>query len=481
MTPTPPLLVGWSLERALAVVVGAGAIGTARVDALLRVGARVRVVAPETSPRVAELAREGSIELRRRKYRRGDLRGCRFALACVDDPDVGRRVARHAARRGALRHVADVPELCDIVFPAVHHDGPLTVAVSTSGEAPGLAGRLRDHLARALPPRAGDVAGRIGALRRRVRELLPRRDQSAARMRTVSAVARNLDWPSLTTLEPDSAEAWIESPPRPPEMRTPSLQREQRRRPRAHLVGAGPGGAEFLTERARTLVTTADLVLADRLVPPDVLALVAGELVVADKVPGGADVAQRSLEDRTLEAAQRGRRVVRLKAGDPGLFGRAGEEIRALEDRGVDVEVVPGIASPFAAAAAAGISLTERGVADELLVLSGQGRGGTATELPRYRATRTLALLMGVGTMERTAARLRETGHPADLPVAVVASAGRREEVVVRTTLAGVVDAIGERGVRAPAVVLVGRVAAPRTPTSTRRRILHGLEATPPR
>ena len=105
----------------------------------------------------------------------------------------------------------------------------------------------------------------------------------------------------------------------------------------------------------------------------------------------------------------------------------------------------------------------------------------TATELPRYRATRTLALLMGVGTMERTAARLRETGHPADLPVAVVASAGRREEGVVRTTLAGVVDAIGERGVRAPAVVLVGRVAAPRTPTSTRRRILHGLEATPPR
>ncbi|MEM9382887.1 MAG: uroporphyrinogen-III C-methyltransferase, partial [Planctomycetota bacterium] len=447
--------------------VGAGAIGTARVDALLRVGARVRVVAPETSPRVDELARAGAVELRRRRYRRRDLAGCRFALACVDDPVVGRRVARHAARRGVLRHVADVPELCDIVFPAVHHDGPLTVAVSTSGEAPGLAGRLRDHLAHALPPRAGEVAGRIGALRRRVRALLPRPDQAGRRMRTVAAVARNLDWPSLAALEPAAAEAWIETPPRPPEVQASAVRRERRRGPRVHLVGAGPGGAQHLTERARELVASADVVLADRLVPPDVLALVTGELAVAEKLPGLADGAQRSLEERALEDARSGRSVVRLKTGDPALFGRAGEELRALADGGVDVEVVPGVASPFAAAAAAGVSLTERGVADQLLILSGQGRGGADTELPRYRSARTLALLMGVGTMERTVAGLRANGHPADLPVAVVASAGRPDEVVVRTTLEGAVDAIRANGVRAPAVVLVGWVAAPVDSRST--------------
>jgi len=239
------------------------------------------------------------------------------------------------------------------------------------------------------------------------------------------------------------------------------------RRGRISLVGAGPGDPELLTVRAFRTLRSADVVIADRLVPTPILELVQGELRIARKPRGRAEAGQRELEAWTLEAARYGKHVVRLKTGDPFVYGRATEEIDAFAEAGFDVEIVAGLSSVTAAPVAAGIPLTMRGVADRFTVVTGQGKDGRWVAPPDYRPDQTLVLLMAVSRASIIADQLMARAWPADTPVAIVERATHDDERVTTATLSTLGATIAAAHVRAPAVIVVGEVAAYAPPVRT--------------
>lgn len=232
------------------------------------------------------------------------------------------------------------------------------------------------------------------------------------------------------------------------------------RRGRISLVGAGPGDPDLLTVRAFRALRSADVVIADRLVPTPILDLVQGRLRIARKPRGRAQAGQRELEAWTLEAARAGHHVVRLKTGNPFVYGRATEELDAFSEAGFEVEVVPGLSSATAAPIAAGIPLTMRGVADRFTVLTGQGNEGRWVDPPDHRPDETLVWLMAVSRASIIADQLIARGWPASTPVAIVERASHPDERVTTATLLTLGATIVAAKVRAPAVIVIGEVAA---------------------
>jgi uroporphyrin-III C-methyltransferase len=230
---------------------------------------------------------------------------------------------------------------------------------------------------------------------------------------------------------------------------------------RVSVVGAGPGDRELLTLRAARLIDEADDLVVDALVPPDLYRDSPARVVYVGKRAGRPHASQARIGEILVDLAGRGRRVVRLKGGDPSVFGRLGEEIRALEEAGIDYEVVPGVSSFQAAAVAAGAPLTERNVADRFLVMTGHGRAGAPAlpELPSYDERTTVVWLMPLGNLERLVQRALALGYPHDLPAVAVSSASLEVESRVAAPLAALAQRVAEQGLETPVTVIVGRVA----------------------
>eukprot|EP00038_Savillea_parva_P008500 m.177360 g.177360 ORF g.177360 m.177360 type:complete len:339 (-) comp14331_c0_seq1:84-1100(-) len=229
-------------------------------------------------------------------------------------------------------------------------------------------------------------------------------------------------------------------------------------RPHILLVGAGPGDPGLLTVAAARAVANADVVLADRLVPQSILKLARGRVEVADKTPGRAHDAQRELDHAGLAALKRGESVVRLKGGDPFVFGRGGEEAHWYSSHGFRVGVIPGVSSSIAAAACAGIPLTTRGIADRFVVATAHGRDGSSPELPRFEPCCTYVFLMSVGRLGQLTAALVKGGFPNDLPVAIVQSGSHPDQKTLTSTVGNVAEDAMAAGVKPPAVVVIGNV-----------------------
>ncbi|CAI5746561.1 unnamed protein product [Peronospora destructor] len=225
------------------------------------------------------------------------------------------------------------------------------------------------------------------------------------------------------------------------------------------LVGAGPGDPELLTLRAYRALQQADLVLADRLVPSDVLEIAKCEVRVARKRCGQADFAQAELDAWGLEALAKGKRVVRLKNGDPFLYGRGGEEVVIYSKAGFDVEVIPGISSALSAPASAGIPTTMRDVADQVLVCTGHGKKDRFPDLPEYCDHRTTIFLMAIGRIEGLCEALQdERGYPSDMPAAVIHAATMSNASTVRSTLGTIAEEVRRRGMDSPGTLVLGNV-----------------------
>ena len=461
-----PLSVGWQIAGRRALVVGGGKIALQRVLGLLASGARVTVVAPAVRTRIARLAERGKLELSTRAARLEDLEAADLVVVAIDDATSSQALAERARALRIPVHVADRAELCDFVFPAVHRDGPLTIAVSTAGAAPALASRLRDHLRNAIPPRAGRALRRFQRVRSAIRRVDPGPD-GTRRMAWLTRLAHRTPWARVAAWDEDDvvqlAGQYLRSGEVDDDSETPrgsSGWRPDRpdALPSVSLVGAGPGDPELLTLRARRALRQADLVLADRLVPAPILALVEGELFVARKTFGRSRTAQAELEQRMLDAARAGRRVVRLKIGDPSLFGRMGEEVRLLRRAGLDVEVVPGVSSVQATASSIGMSLTLRGVADRLWIGTGRTQRGAQHELPTYASGTTFAFLMAVRDVDVLLTNLKEQGFPGSLPAALVCDASLPTERSVVSTLDELAAAARDAGLEPPGVLYLGDV-----------------------
>jgi uroporphyrin-III C-methyltransferase len=224
------------------------------------------------------------------------------------------------------------------------------------------------------------------------------------------------------------------------------------------LVGAGPGNPDLLTQAALRAINTADLVLADKLVPAEVLALIPRrtEVYIARKFPGNAERAQEELQDRGLTALKQGKQVIRLKQGDPYIFGRGGEEVLFFRSHGFECSVIPGLTSALTATALAGITATHRGVADQVVICTGTGRKGTLPQPPEYSKTRTVIFLMALHRIADLVPSLTTVGWPAEIPCAVVERASCRDQRVIRTRIKDVARAIEREGSRPPGLLIVG-------------------------
>ncbi|MBS0376309.1 MAG: uroporphyrinogen-III C-methyltransferase [Proteobacteria bacterium] len=436
------------------LVVGGGEVAARKVALLRESGARVRVVAPALGASLAAACAAGEIEHHAREFVAGDVDGVRLVIAATDAPAVNRAVAAAAESRQVAVNVVDDLELSTGILPAIVDRSPIVVAVSTSGTAPALARRLRAEIDAVLDGALGRLAQLAASFRGEIR----------ARIRDLGERRRFYDW--LV----DGAPGDLVRRAREPEAAALVARALAGPRPvaatqgRVTLVGAGPGEAGLLTLAGLRALQCADVILYDRLVSPEVLALARreAERIEVGKSGGGDSVPQAEIQARLVAEARRGRHVVRLKGGDPMVFGRGGEELQHLRAAGIPYEVVPGITAALACSAYAGIPLTHREHASGVRFVTAHSRGSIETTDWRglAAARETLAVYMGIATLPRLVAELTRHGRAPTTPVAIVENGGRAEQRVLVGTL-GEADVLATRhAVCSPALLIVGEVAA---------------------
>jgi uroporphyrin-III C-methyltransferase/precorrin-2 dehydrogenase/sirohydrochlorin ferrochelatase len=400
MPDDPHYLSGLDLSGRRVVMVGGGTVAQRRLPRLVGAGALVEVISPETTPSVSAMADVGEIVWHQRRYADGDLADAWYALACTDDADVNAAVCAEGERSRVFCVRADSGLEGSAVTPASGRHGGLLVGVLSGGE-PLRSAAVRDSILDGL--RAGTVEdGRV-----------PHTDEL----------------------------------------------------PGVALVGGGPGDPELITVRGRRLLARADVVVVDRLAPRELLDELAPDVEIVDaaKIPYGRAASQDVINATLIEHAKAGKFVVRLKGGDPYLFGRGFEEVLACAEAGVPVTMVPGITSAFAVPAVADVPVTHRGVAHEVVVVSGHVVPGDEQSLVDWEALGslrgTIVLMMGVERLPQFADALLTAGRPADTPVAIIEDGTMRTQRVLKSTLASVADAATAAGVRPPAVIVIGPVA----------------------
>jgi uroporphyrin-III C-methyltransferase/precorrin-2 dehydrogenase/sirohydrochlorin ferrochelatase len=435
------------------LVVGGGSIAARKIDLLCRSGARVTVVAPKLHATVAKLVAERALHHIAEEFRPEHLAGMRLAVAATSRRAVNAWVARHAEASNIAVNVVDDRELSRFIMPAIVDRSPVIVAVSSGGDAPVLTRRLREQLEAFLPTRLGRLAELAGQWRRRVQQ------------RFIEAAERRKFWERFF----DGPAAFDVLAGREEQATQAVEQSLHSQNPRGEwrgevaLVGAGPGDPGLLTLRALRVMQNADVVLYDRLVSAQVLELVRrdAEQIDVGKAAGDAPIPQERINALLIEFARAGKRVVRLKGGDPFIFGRGGEELEALAAAGVRYEVVPGITAAIGCAAYAGIPLTHRDHAQSLTFVTGHSKAPDSEDIDwsqLAKGGRTVVVYMGLHSLDAIIARLVERGAAAATSAAVIEQGTQEAQRVVTGTLADLQARVCAAGIKSPALLIVGEV-----------------------
>jgi uroporphyrin-III C-methyltransferase/precorrin-2 dehydrogenase/sirohydrochlorin ferrochelatase len=436
-----PYLAGLDLRDRRVVVVGGGLVAQRRLPTLLDVGARVELVSPEATPAVEGMAQAGELHWHRRRYADGDLAEAWYVLALTDDVEVNAAIVAEATRRRIFCVRADDGTAGTASTPASAEWHGLRIAVA-SGQL-----SRRPQTDGGPGPQTDGGPG-------------PQTDGGPDPLRAASVRDGVLDW-----LRSGAGERLLDRPGTHSRSRSRTVL-PGTVLPGVALVGGGPGDPELITVRGRRLLGQADVVVVDRLGPRTLLGELGPDVEVIDatKLPRGRFMAQEAINDCLVEHALAGKFVVRLKGGDPYVFGRGSEEVEACVAAGVPVTVVPGLSSAIAVPALAGIPLTHRGVAHEAVIVSGHLPPGHPeslvdwTALGRLRGT--VVVLMGVQNLPGIAVVLRENGRPGDTPVAVVQDGSMPAEKTTVGTLDSIAGIAEQAGVRAPAIIVIGGVVA---------------------
>jgi uroporphyrin-III C-methyltransferase len=439
------------LEGRRVLVVGAGTVALDKVTSLLRTGTRLTVVAPAAKAEIRGLEAEGRLEWVRRAFEPADIDGQNAVIAATDVPEVNAAVYRAAVERGVwCNSVDDIPH-CDFFFGAVVRRGELQIAISTAGESPAYAQRLRKEIDSRLAGDAGEWLARMGKMRREILTTLPVGKERKRLLHDLAQDGPGFGDPTLTAKNA----AGMGHPARMghPELGDGNLDFSEARG-KVWLVGAGPGDPELLTVRAVRLIGRADVILHDDLVPDAILDLARGaEIVNVGKRCGTKSITQEEINALMVEAAREGHSVVRLKSGDPLIFGRAAEEMEALRAAGVEFEVVPGITSALAAAAAIPASLTDRRSASGVTFSTGHhAQSHDEGAMPAVENTTRVVYMPG-RDLTLLAAEWRQEGLPAEFPCVLVSRAAQAGQEVRRTTLGELPEA---EAVEAPSLLLAG-------------------------
>ncbi|KZM23280.1 Uroporphyrinogen-III C-methyltransferase [Ascochyta rabiei] len=521
----PALLTAVDSASHIHLILGSNPLAAARCTRSIEVGAHPILIAPDDATLHYGLVKridEGKVSWLKRSFREDDLTtlgraqvdGVVDAVFVTAGGKQGQstQISNLCRRLRIPVNVADAPNLCSFTLLSTHSDGPLQIGVTASGKGCKLSARIRREIASSLPPHLGDAVERLGTLRRRIWEeehaaelsqdleaededsgqpatfnkLVLEESKEAARGRRMRWLSQICEyWPlrrlaAITDADIDTLfrEFASSSPSKIGPTSTTTLMKKPGR---IILAGSGPGNPDLLTRAAHKAILSADLILADKLVPAPILDLVPRRATVhiARKFPGNADRAQEELLEWGLEGLKAGKVVVRIKQGDPYIYGRGGEEYDFFRSHGFIPTVLPGITSALSAPLFAAIPATHRGVADQVLICTGTGRKGAPLDPPEFVASRTIVLLMSLHRLEALIESLVAKGYPADLPIAVLERASCPDQRVIRTTIQHVCAAVEEEGSRPPGLLVVGnacRVLSNYTQKWVVEEGFHGLD-----
>ncbi|MBL0634352.1 siroheme synthase CysG [Aeromonas dhakensis] len=436
------------LDNKPVLLVGGGEVAERKARLLLDAGAQLTVVAPELDPELAELAASGSIEWLAGEFAPQQLAGKWLVVAATDRREVNALVYQSANQARIFANVVDDPKRSSFIMPSIIDRSPLMVAISSGGKAPVLARLLREKLEAMLPQHLGAVAAFAGSLRDRVKT----RFASMGERRRFWERLLGADRLGQALARGDHASAH--------QLADTLFAEESKAHGEVVLVGAGPGDPGLLTLHALRQMQQADVVVYDRLVSDEVMALVRRDAkrIFVGKQAGNHCVPQEGINQLLLEEAKKGQRVVRLKGGDPFIFGRGGEELETLVGSGIGFQVVPGITAASGCAAYAGIPLTHRDHAQSVRFVTAHGKGGAQDlDWPLLAKDRqTLVFYMGLSSCATIREQLLAHGKGGDTPVALIERGTQPSQRVIRGTL----DQLPELavGVESPALIMVGSV-----------------------
>ncbi len=433
-------------------LIGGGEVAARKVRLLLKAGARVIVHAPELGETLTGLVRDGKIEHRKTAFEPSLLDNCVLAIAATDDKAVNCAVYEAAKSRRIPVNVVDQPELCTFIMPSIIDRSPVIAAVSTGGASPVLARLIRARLETLIPAAYGRLAKLVAEFREAVKQ---RFQHPEARRRFWEDVLQGPIAERMLSGQEDAAREALQK-------RLMATGGTAKPLGEVYLVGGGPGDPDLLTFRALRLMQQADVVVYDRLVSPEVLELVRrdAERIYAGKERDNHAIPQEDINQLLVRLAKEGKRVVRLKGGDPFIFGRGGEEIATLMEEGISFQVVPGITAAAGCASYAGIPLTHRDYAQSVVFVTGHLQDGSVNLNWKALAQpkQTIVFYMGLHGLADICRELIRHGLPKSMPAALVQQGTTRHQRVLTGTLATLPGILEKTKVKAPTLIIVGEV-----------------------
>jgi uroporphyrin-III C-methyltransferase/precorrin-2 dehydrogenase/sirohydrochlorin ferrochelatase len=434
------------------LVVGGGNVAARKVNLLLRAGARVEVVAPQLCEKLAVQRSAGTITRSAREFEERDVEGKVLVIAATSQEEVNRSVSECAKARNIPVNVVDDPELCSFIVPSIINRSPVQVAVSSGGASPVLARLLRARLESYVPAAYGHMAKLVASFRTKVKQ------------RFSSIGQRRQFWENM--LQGEVADLLFAG--RDEAARTVLEKALQDSSDEPHpvgevyLVGAGPGDPDLLTFRALRLMQMADVVVYDRLVAPPILELARrdAEQIYVGKERDNHALSQENINQLLVRLAKEGKRVVRLKGGDPFIFGRGGEEIATLMENGVPFQVVPGITAASGCATYSGIPLTHRDYAQSVVFVTGHLRDGSVNLNWKAlaHADQTAVFYMGLHGVGIVSQQLIKHGLTETTPVALIQQGTTQNQRVIITDLGNLEETVKAEQVKPPTIIIVGEV-----------------------
>lgn len=442
------------VEQQLCLVVGGGKVAARKVALLIRAGARITTVSPELCDELRLLLDQGAITSVAREFQDGDLDDCVLVIAATDNKAVNRRVSELAKARRIPVNVVDSPKLCSFIMPSIIDRSPVQIAVSTGGASPVLARLLRSRLESFIPAAYGRLAELVNDYRQRVKQRFSNPDQrryfweNILQGRVAELLFAGHEEKARSALQDaiDDTDAHYSDPGE------------------VYLVGAGPGDPDLITFRAMRLMQQADVVVYDRLVSEPILDMVRrdAEMIYAGKARDQHTLSQETINQLLVRLAREGKRVLRLKGGDPFIFGRGGEEIETLAEQGIPFQVVPGITAASGCASYAGIPLTHRDYAQSCIFVTGHLKDGSV-DLDwenLARPSQTIVFYMGLHSIPVISRELVAHGLPGTTPVALVQQGTTRNQRVYIETLASLQDLTERVELKPPTIIIVGEVVS---------------------
>lgn len=440
----------FNLQSKDCLLVGGGTIATRKARLLAKAGAVIHVVAPKVQDELKALVAEtrGTIDLR--EYQNDDLNGKTLVISATEVRSVNEEVAADCHARKLPVNVVDNPDLCSVIMPAIVDRSPLVIGIASGGEAPVLARKVRTQLEQSLPAQYGDLAQLASRFRDQVKTAFPTEDD---RRRFWELVFDGEIVEKVLSGNLEQAETF---------MQQKIDERDLQRGGEVYLVGAGPGDPDLLTFKALRLMQKAEVVLYDRLVSPPILEMVRrdAERIYVGKRRADHAMSQQQINELLLSLAQQGKRVLRLKGGDPFIFGRGGEEIDLLAEHDIPFQVVPGITAASGCACYAGIPLTHRDYAQSVRFITGHLREGEVNyPWPEFvNDQQTLVFYMGLAGLSTICTKLVEHGKAEDTPVALIEKGTLPEQRVHIATLSTMPKYVEDHEIHAPTLLIIGGV-----------------------